>query len=47
VIFRAVRVGAFIYVLPEAEGAAREVMVRICFDAFCAPHPFASFPGLQ
>jgi len=28
VIFRAVRVGAFFYVLPEAVGAAREVMVR-------------------
>jgi hypothetical protein len=28
VIFRAVRVGAFFYVLPEVVGAAREVMVR-------------------
>jgi len=28
VIFRAVRAGAFFYVLPEAAGAAREVMVR-------------------
>jgi hypothetical protein len=28
VIFRAVRAGAFFYVLPEAVGAAREVMVR-------------------
>jgi hypothetical protein len=28
VIFRAVRVGAFFYVLPEAVGAAREVMLR-------------------
>jgi len=28
VIFRAVRAGAFFYVLPEAVGAAREVMIR-------------------
>ena len=28
VIFRAVRAGAFFYVLPEAVGAAREVMLR-------------------
>jgi hypothetical protein len=28
VLFRAVRAGAFFYVLPEAVGAAREVMVR-------------------
>jgi hypothetical protein len=28
VIFRAVRAGAFFYVLPEALGAAREVMLR-------------------
>jgi hypothetical protein len=28
VIFRAVRVGAFFYVLPNAVGAAHEVMVR-------------------
>jgi hypothetical protein len=28
VLFRAVRVGAFFYVLPEAVSAAREVMLR-------------------
>ena len=28
VIFRAVRARSFLYVLPEAVGAAREVMVR-------------------
>jgi hypothetical protein len=32
-IFRAVRAGAFFYVLPEAVGAAREVMVRNRYKA--------------
>jgi hypothetical protein len=37
VIFRGVRAGAFFYVLPEAVGAAREVMVRNGYKPHVGP----------
>jgi hypothetical protein len=38
-IFRAVRVGAFFYVLPEAVGAAHDIMGRHGFRPYTDPQP--------